>query len=563
MGWRDATKVDEAEAVEPEKPTPSWRTSTPAPSPEDEKRDYDAAMSRQRQQLVLGMGPVEGVATAFGENARHAIRRGANLLGKVPGIGPHLDAPTDEQILEEKANLRELNDAAPLPAWLGDFSITGAPAVVGGARALPAGVSLGKAILTGAGLGGAQGLVSAEPGERLWGTAIGAGFGGAVPAAMGLTGAAARWVGRRVPESVKEWVAAKGGEVVDKLPENVKDYLAAKFTGKDALPPSDAPVKGFFKNQAEDAALRSAGADRTATRRVFGRPVNEAKQSRAARVLLDEDVSLSSPKAIQADLENILSREDGPAIGAMVDKAAESGAAVNIGKARASFLSDPNVDALRKNSETRGTYDRLVRFIDDQIDQYGTKMDPRQAFDLRKQLKELGKFDKSPAAQEAILARGFQAMRAHLNRFLDDAMGSAGMGDEWAATNARYAAAADAKSLADIGAERATGNNRLGLRDFGAGTAAAGAAVASGHPEMALAGPAFWVANHYGNPALARTADALSRPVGSAVRGAAEAVPGAQRVVPELAALREYLARLRLGAASATASDQERDSSAR
>jgi hypothetical protein len=437
---------------------------TRAPTPEERLADLELAKRESDRQIVAGMSWPERQLTAFGENARHAIRQGSNLL---------TNDPTNEQLLEESRNLEALREAAPVASVLGGGSVAIPPVVALGA-ALPAGASLGATIGTGAALGAGQGAVFSDPGQRGKNAAIGFGLGTGIPLAAGLVSGAAR----------------------------------------------SAPVPGFLKRAAESAAVRSTNADRTAFKKAFGRPFDDARISEAGRFLLDEGIPLRTPNAMREGLGGII-KQEGPQVGAIVDKATNP-TAVDLWEATQNALLDPRVSRLSRNTEQNSLYSRVSDFLRDQLETNGAKISARQAHDLRRTLDDLSTWDQ---ATPKSLTKAWRATRAALNEELDKAMTLAGLGDEWAASNARFGAAKTLKGLSDIGVERAKGNNLGSLTErLTAGTAIP-LAIASGDPKVALAVPAFAAINRFGNPTLAKVADWLSRR--ASVPATATAVAGA------------------------------------
>jgi hypothetical protein len=123
--------------------------------------------------VVAEMGPVEGAVTAFGENARHALRKAANF--SLPHTFKSL-GNRDEDVAAESAALAPLNAAFPKSAMAGGLSINVPAAVLTpGGKIKAAGLvprALRMAIQ--AVEGGAQGAAFADPESRATEGAIGA-----------------------------------------------------------------------------------------------------------------------------------------------------------------------------------------------------------------------------------------------------------------------------------------------------------------------------------------------------------------------------------------------------
>lgn len=506
--------------------------------PSEAMRENQEALRRAKAEVVANMNPAEAIVTAFGENARHAIRQGANLLGKTPGVGKYLGAPTDEELLEESENLKPLNEAVPTFAALGHGSISVAPMVAAAPSLIPVGASLGSTALASGAMGAAQGLAFSGPGERVKSGAMGGALGAGAPLALAGAGAAARYGASKIPEPVKEWVVNAGGKAVDALPENVKAWLAAKFTGPASEAAPGAAVPGAARSAAESEAVRTAGADRTAYGKAFGRPANQEKVHKVGRFLLDEDLSLRSPARIQEGLAETIKRT-GDEIGNLTKAATESGATVDLGQVVKTALQSPKIAVLTKNTETRPAYQRIVEFLEDKIGQ-GTTLTAEDAHGLRRELDALAKWDKRDPSKEA-LALAFRSIRGAVDDALGGAMDKAGLGKEWAAANTRYALARTAKGLADVGAEREAGNGLLSPTEkLAALGSAAGGAMTHDPKALALL-PLYAAARRFGHPVAARTLDALARPVGSVTAGAGQGVAAAREAAPEFADLMAFL----------------------
>lgn len=432
------------------------------------------------QAVVDEMGPIEGAVTAFGENARHAIRQAANLL-------PFDDSPTDEQLREEASNLAPLRKRFPVASVLGGGAISVPPAVVAAGALAPAGASLGATMATGAGIGAATGATFSDPGQRATTGAIGGLAGGLLPGAV-----------------------AGAGRLMSKAPS--------------------IPVPGPLKRWAERAAVRSTGADRTAFKKAFGRPYDADKVEASGRFLLDEGIPLRTPAAMKEGLEEVL-RQEGPQVGALTKRATQAGADVDLWGATLKAVQDPKVASLAKNTEEAAMYRRVVDFLRDQLTDKGAKITPEAAHDLRRTLDRLASWDQATPKQ---LTRAWRTVRGVIDDELGEAMKRAGLGEEWAKTNARFAAGSKAKGLADIGAERRAGNQLGSLTEKMAAGTAIPAALASGNPYVAATVPAYAAVNRFGNPVLARVLNALSRQAAPQSRGAAQAAAGTADEVSEL-----------------------------
>jgi hypothetical protein len=353
------------------------------------------------------------------------------------------------------------------------------------------------------------------------------------------------------------WLGEKGGNLGAKIaaatgadPEQqgqIRDVASeATQVGAGALAPEllrvarppPGSVSGGLRSYAEKAAVKAANADRTATKRVFGRPLNQAARSEVGGYLLDEGIPLRSPAAMQDALAEKMATE-GPQIKSVVTQASNAGAKVDLGAVKTKVLADPDIQALKSNTETRPIYGRVEAFLDDQIAQHGAGMDPVAAHALRsKTLDNLAAWDRTASKVDQTAAGAYRTVRGVLSDELGKTIDAAGLGDEWAAANAGYKNAARAKELADVGAERRTGN-RIGSPSEKAAGLFGGAALALHNPVAGVAIPAATVALNRGFfPASAHTANALSRLLQSApasVVGQAVATPA--RLSPLLAAL--------------------------
>jgi len=277
-------------------------------------------------------------------------------------------------------------------------------------------------------------------------------------------------------------------------------------------------LRGPLSDAAESAAVRATNADRTAARRVFGRPMDEEARARTGRFLLDEGVPLRSPAAMKEGLEGILG-EEGPQIGNLAKRAGAAGATFDLQNASQRVMSNPTIADLAADTEGRPTYDRIAAFFNDKL-KNGDTLTPEEGHALRRRLDTLAKWDKT-RPDDANAA--WRAARDEVNQELGDTLARAGLGDEWAVSNARFAQGKKALDLASVGAERRAGN-RLGSPSEKAAAIAGGVAGALHNPVAGVALPAATIAlNRFAMPVAARTADALSR--------AAEAAP---ELVPSL-----------------------------
>ena len=81
--------------------------------------------------VVAEMGPIEGAVTAFGENARHALRKAANF--SLPHTFKSL-GNRDEDVAAESAALAPLNAAFPKSAMAGGLNGSNVSTVISNSR---------------------------------------------------------------------------------------------------------------------------------------------------------------------------------------------------------------------------------------------------------------------------------------------------------------------------------------------------------------------------------------------------------------------------------------------
>jgi hypothetical protein len=269
-------------------------------------------------------------------------------------------------------------------------------------------------------------------------------------------------------------------------------------------------VAGKLGGLAEKLAVRSAGADRTAMRRAF--KGSEDAVRGLGRFMLDEDMPLRSPAGIR-DAAARIGGESGDEIGRLITGADATGTTVDLAAAVNAAKASRAVERLSKNTVSRASHEQIIGMLDDQIAQHGGQVPPSVAHDIRMQLDDLADWDQ--AAPKAV-RQAWRAARREVNDALDAAMGKAGAGDEWATANARFGSSRKLtnpkkRGLADIGAERRSGNSLLSPTEKGGGLIGA-LLAASGEPASgaALAGGTV-LARRFGAPVAARTFDAMSR----------------------------------------------------
>jgi hypothetical protein len=357
--------------------------------------------------------------------------------------------------------------------------------------------------------------------EALAGAAVGGGFGG-----LATTDA------ETVPGMV--WDAAKNAFVA------ATGAKALQYAGKVAEPVARW-VAGKFGSAAESAAVRATNADRTAYRAAFGKPANEDKLHDVGRFLLDREIPLRSPSAMQDGLTEALASE-GKKIGDLAATATKAGAKGDLEGAMLRALQHPDVAGLSKNTELQSAGKRVASFIDDQIAQHGGEVTPEVLWDVRRQLDPLSKWNKLADPPE--LAAAYRAVRREINAELGASIESAVPGGEWSAANSAFSKGSTAKKLADVGAERRAANRLASPSEKAAGVLglATGAAV---NPVAGVAIPVATAAlNRFAMPVAARSMDAASRGIsalaGSEIPVGAEA---ATQISPQLRAWLESLSR--------------------
>ena len=289
------------------------------------------------------------------------------------------------------------------------------------------------------------------------------------------------------------------------------------------LKPVVKAVGGGLEKVAERAAVRSTNADRTAYKKVFGRPADTGEIQATGRMLLDaEGMSLRSPKAIQEGV-GAVKDEFGPQIGKLVETADKAGAKGSLQDAVFRSLGADDVANLTKNTETQAAYNRVIAFLDDQLKRNGNDVTPSTLWDIRRQLDPLSKWDKMDASSRP-LADAFKAIRGSIDEELGGALKSVNLGDQWAKANRTYSLAKKAQTLADVGAERRAANRLMSLSEKASGVIG-GLAFAMHNPTAAVAIPAAtYVANRFAMPATARGADAAGKLL---LAGSAKGAPAA------------------------------------
>jgi hypothetical protein len=318
---------------------------------------------------------------------------------------------------------------------------------------------------------------------------------------------------QRPGESAREYAVrdAKAAFEFAKSPEGIAGIMPVAGIGISGGPSATRGkpglVTGALDRRAEGAAVRSLNADRTAFKKAFkGDP--EAK-SATGRFLLDEKIPLRSPQAAREAIEGVLA-ETGPRIGQLSDDATRAGATFDLEAASLKALDARNVAKLSKNTEQRAHFTRIADFLDDQIAQHGNRVSPKVGHDIRMQLDDLAQWDQ---ATPKALTRGWQGTRGAIQGELGDTMSRAGLGEEWAATNAKHSAAATAGKLAKTGVERREGNYSMSPVEKGSALLGAFSA-GTGNPLLGLTLPLMTVAaKRYTMPVAAKTLNATSKAI--------------------------------------------------
>jgi hypothetical protein len=307
------------------------------------------------------------------------------------------------------------------------------------------------------------------------------------------------------------------------------------------IPNTGRSAPGLLDRAAERAAVRSTYADRAALKSVgMGKKAPNAAQkaSETGRFLLDEGVPLRSPKAIQTALQDIIETE-GPRLRPLTQQADSVGVKVKLADVADEVLNSPQMQKLYSNTETRAGYDHVASFLEDQVAQKGWEITPTQAHEIRMMVGANSKFSKD---NPTVVAQAFKEAYGHIDDALGSAMQDAGVGKDWALANSRFHLAKTAKTLADTGVERRSGNALLSPSEKGSGILGAGMAL-MGEPVsgLALAGGTALL-RRYGMPTTARTLNALSSS-GAGAAPSAAAPYAAAGITP--AAIRAFLAELR------------------
>ena len=481
----------------------SWLDEAPDTSWLDSAPEGVVKQSKTTSTLsALGRGAAQGATLGLGERIQGAIQAALPVSGDAPSFGERYN----KELSAAQAANDEAKAAHPWAYTAGN---------VGGGAAPTALLPIAKAA-QGAGLL----------------TRMGVGSLNAAPVGATIAG-----VESRDPTLAGKLKDAGGGALGGALLGGAVPVLGKAIS-----------AAGSKMGKAADwSALRSSFVDRTGFRKVFGREPDPNDIHDLGQFVLNSGIPMHSPQAMVEGAKKLLS-ESGKQIGDAAKLASTNGAKFDIQDAALKALQTPNVAKLAGDTEGIPLYNRILSFLDDQVQRKGNTMDPVEAHALRQRVDSFADWEKDKPQD---LMNAWRDVRGALNDEMTNTMQRGGVGNEWAAANSTYSKASDVKSLAKVGAERRNANRFISPYEMV--TAAPAAAVAAmGHPSALIAPIAARVLNRYGMPTAARSLDLMSGLAGKEAPRAAtlagESGPSAAQALAD--ALR------RLGLSRATADEE-------